>query len=163
MADVTTLGLILIALAIAVGIVGIVLPVLPGVLLCWAAVLVWAIFEGTGAAWLLFAIASVLALASQLLKYLIPGQRMRAAEVPWTTIAAGGALGIVGFFVIPIIGLVVGFVLGVYAAERSRFGNHEQAWPSTVEAVKAVGLAILIELAAGLLIAAGWFGTVLFF
>jgi hypothetical protein len=64
-------------------------------------------------------------------------------------------LGVVGFFVIPVIGLVVGFVLGVYLAELRRVGVN-QAWPATVHALKAVGLSILIELLATLCAAAAW-------
>ena len=52
-----------------------------------------------------------------------------------------------GFFVVPVVGLVLGFVAGVYAAERRRVGV-EAAWPSTLAALRAVGLCILIELAA---------------
>ena len=48
------------------------------------------------------------------------------------------------------------FVAGIYLVERVRLGNHRSAWPSTVHALKAVGLAILIELFAGLLIATTW-------
>ena len=62
------------------------------------------------------------------------------------------ALGVVGFFVVPVVGLFVGFVLGVYLAERRRVGG-AAAWPSTKEALRAVGLSILIELAAGVLAA----------
>ena len=55
------------------------------------------------------------------------------------------ALGVVGFFVIPVVGLFVGFVLGIYLAERRRVGQAD-AWPSTKAALRAVGLSILIEL-----------------
>lgn len=158
----TTIGLIIIGLVIAVGLAGIILPVLPGLLLCWGAILAWAVFEGTGNAWIVFASVSVLFLLSQVVKYLIPGQWMRSADVAWTTLATGGLLGIVGFFVVPVIGLPLGFVAGVYAAERLQLGGHAAAWQSTVYAVKAVGLAILIELAAGLFGAAGWLAAVLF-
>lgn len=158
----TTLGLVLVGLAIAVGIFGIVVPVLPGLLLCWGAVLAWALFERTAAAWILLAAATAVVAVSQLVKYLVPGRRMRASGVPWSTLAAGGILGIIGFFVVPVVGLALGFLLGVYGAERRRLGGHDVAWPSTVEALRAVGLAILIELAAGLLVAAGWLGTVIF-
>lgn len=158
----TTLGLVIVGAVIAVGIAGIVLPVIPGLLLCWGAVLVWALFERTPAAWVVLGTATVLVLVSQVVKYLVPGRRMRAAGVPWRTLATGGLLGIVGFFVIPVIGLFLGFVAGVYGAERLRLGGHDAAWPSTTAALRAVGLAILIELAAGLLVAAGWLGAVLF-
>ena len=44
----------------------------------------------------------------------------------------GGVLGVVGFFVIPVIGLPLGFVLGVYLSELSRVGV-DRAWPATVQ------------------------------
>jgi hypothetical protein len=54
-----------------------------------------------------------------------------------------------------VIGLFVGFVLGVYAAERRRLGA-TAAGPATRHALKAVGLSILIELTASLLAIAAW-------
>ena len=63
-------------------------------------------------------------------------------------------LGIVGFFVIPVVGLFLGFVLGIYLAELSRLKESALAWPSTRRALGAVGWSILIELVTGL-IAAG--------
>ncbi len=65
-----------------------------------------------------------------------------------------------GFFVIPVIGLFIGFVLGVYLAEHRRVGA-SAAWPSTQQALKAVGVSILIELAAGIVAALVWFVGVL--
>jgi uncharacterized protein YqgC (DUF456 family) len=65
-------------------------------------------------------------------------------------------LGLVGFFVVPVVGLLLGFVLGVYLAERGRLGQHQAAWTSTVVALKAAGVSMLIELLTGLLMAATW-------
>jgi uncharacterized protein YqgC (DUF456 family) len=154
-------GLVVIGLAIFAGLVGVVVPLLPGLVLSWGAVLVWALAERTPAAWTVLTVASLLLLASQVLKYVVPGRRMRQAGVPWQTMAAGGVLGIIGFVVVPVVGLVIGFVLGVYLAERARLRSHQEAWQSTVHAVKAVGVSILIELGAGLLIAAAWLGAVI--
>ena len=150
------LGLVLVGVAILIGLVGIVVIVLPGLLLVWAAVAVWALVERTGVAWGVLGFATVLVAMGTAAKYVLPGRRMRDAGVPGRSILAGVALGIVGFFVIPVVGLLIGFVLGIYLAERIRLGGHGAAWPSTVHALKAVGLAILIELLAGLLIAATW-------
>jgi uncharacterized protein len=154
-------GLVLVGIAILVGLLGVLLPALPGLLLVWAAVLVWALIERTTAAWIVLASASVLVAVSQVVKYLVPGRRMRAAGVPWTSLAGGGALAIIGFFVVPVVGAFLGFVLGVYLAERLRLGDHSLAWSSTVHALKAVGLSMLIELGAGLLVAGAWLATVL--
>jgi hypothetical protein len=54
----------------------------------------------------------------------------------------------------------LGFVVGIYAAEVLRLRDHRAAWPSTIHALKAAGVSVLIELVAGLIIAAGWLTTV---
>jgi len=154
-------GLVLVGLAIAIGLVGVVLPILPGLLLVWAAVLVWALVEGGALAWTVFAFATILVAASQVMKYLLPGRRLQAAGVPTRSMVVGGVLGVIGFFVVPVVGLLLGFVLGVYVAERVRLGTHGGAWGSTVHAIKAAGLSIAIELAAGLVVAASWLAAVL--
>jgi uncharacterized protein len=148
---------LLCGLAIAAGVVGVVVPVLPGLLLCWLGVLAWAVFaDGGWVKWLVFAVVTGLAAAGTVVKYLWPGRNLKRSGVPNRTLLAGGVLGLVGFFVIPIVGLVLGFVLGVWLAERVRLGDNQRAWPSTVYALKAAGLSMLIELAAALAIAATW-------
>ena len=106
-------------------------------------------------AWSVTVVAVGLLLVGALLKYLVPGRRLTEAGVPTRTLWSGAALGIVGFFVIPVVGLLVGFVMGVYAAERVRVGGGE-AGRSTVAALRAVGLSLAIELLAALLAAATW-------
>jgi uncharacterized protein YqgC (DUF456 family) len=146
---------VLVALAIAVGVVGVVVPLLPGSLLVLGAILVWAIDLGTGTAWAVFAVAAVVIALGSVVKYAVPGRRLKEVGVPSSTLLLGGLLGVVGFFVIPVVGLVVGFVLGVYLAELNRVGR-AAAWPATVHALKAVGLSMLIEVSANLVAAAVW-------
>jgi len=94
--------------------------------------------------------------AGILVKYLWPARRMKAADVSGRTLAAGAVLGVVGFFVIPVAGLLVGFVLGVYLAELVQRRDQRRAWASTVHAVKGVALSVGVELTAALLAAAAW-------
>lgn len=155
-----TWGSLIVALAIAVGLVGVVVPLLPGLLLVWGAVAVWAIVEGGIAAYVLLGVGTALALAAQVVKYLVPGRRLQRAGVPNRSLLLGGLLGVVGFFVVPVLGLLLGFVLGIYLAERARLGAHTTAWTSTRHALTAVGLSVLLELVAALVIAIGWAGTV---
>lgn len=146
---------VLVALAIAVGIAGIIVPVLPGTLLVLGAILVWSVQVGTSTGWVVFAVAALLLVGGTVVKYLVPGRRLKASGVPNRTLLVGALLAFVGFFVIPVIGMFIGFVLGVYLAERARVGGG-QAWPSTVAALKAVGVSILIELVAAFLAAVTW-------
>ncbi len=73
----------------------------------------------------------------------------------------GALLGIVGFFVVPVVGLVLGFVLGVYGAEVQRLGSHRSAWASTKVALRAVGLSLAIEMFGALIAAGAWLAAVL--
>lgn len=155
-------GEFLVAIAILVGLVGIVVAAIPGLILIWGAVLVWALVEQTGTGWFVLGLATVLTVAGQVVKYLIPGRRLREAGIPGRSIFFGAVLSVVGLFVIPLVGFIIGFVLGVYLAERYRLGSHALAWPSTMQAMRAAGLSILIELLAGLWIAGSWAITVLF-
>lgn len=146
---------VLVALAIAVGLVGILVPVLPGSVLVLGAILVWAWELGSATAWVVFGVAAAVLVLGGVVKYLVPNRRLKVAGIPASTQWIGAALGIVGFFVIPVVGLLIGFVLGVYLAEYGRLGARA-AWPSTKHALKAVGLSILIELAAGLVATFIW-------
>jgi uncharacterized protein len=154
-------GIFLVAFAIAVGLVGIVVPLLPGMLLVYGAILVWAAVEHTVASWVTLAIVTVVVGATTAVKYVWPVRRMRRAEVPASTLVIGGVLGVVGFFVIPVFGLVIGFVLGVYLAELLRRRDYRRAWASTVHAVKGVGLSMGVEFAGAFAAAVIWLLAVL--
>jgi uncharacterized protein YqgC (DUF456 family) len=146
---------------ILVGILGVLIPVLPGLLLCWAGVLVWAFLGDAGAVrWVVLGLATAVAVAGTVVKYLWPGKRLKSTGVPTTTLLAGGVLAVIGFFVVPVVGLVLGFVLGIWLAERLRLGAG-RAWPSTRQALAAVGLSLLVEFVAALGIAVVWLFGVL--
>ncbi len=140
---------------ILAGLVGVVVPVLPALPLVWGGVLVWALGRNDAAGWATLLAATAIAAVGLVVKYLLPGRRLRASGVPLGSMLAGGALGVAGFFVVPVVGAVLGFVLGVYLAERVRVGA-PAAWPSTRSALAAVGWSMAIELLAGLLVAATW-------
>ena len=149
-------GIVLVALAIAIGLVGIIVMVFPGTLLIYAAIAVWAFMVRGTVAWVVLGVVTVVLGVSLLVKYLWPARRMRAADVSGGTLAVGAVAGVIGFFVIPVVGLVVGFVAGVYLAELARRRDNKRAWASTVHAVKGVALSMGVELAGGLLATAAW-------
>jgi len=155
-------GELLVGAAILVGLLGIVLPILPGVLLIFAAIAVWAFVTGGTAAWSVLAVAAVALLVTGIVKYTWPGKRLQQAGVPNRSLIVAGLLGIVGFFVVPVVGLFLGFLLGMYLSEVQRHRTHRAAWVATVAATKAVALSILVELLGGLVAASAWLGAVLF-
>ena len=76
------LGLAVVGVAIATGIVGVVVPVLPGALLVWAAIVVWALAVGSATGWAVLAVATLAIGGAQVVKVLVPGRRLRDADVP---------------------------------------------------------------------------------
>ncbi len=146
---------VLVAVGISVGLVGVVIPLLPGALLAWAAIVVWGVTVGTATGWAVVGVATAVIAVGQIVKYTIPGRRLRADGVPQRSLAFGGMLAIVGFFVVPVVGVLIGFVLGIYASELQRVGA-QAAWPSTKAALRAVGVSMLIELTSTLLAAVIW-------
>ncbi|MEU4688397.1 DUF456 domain-containing protein [Actinoplanes sp. NPDC023714] len=144
-------------LLIALGAIGVLLPMLPGLLMSWTGVLLWAFLGGGSASvrWAVLAVVTVIAAGGLVIKFLWPGKKLKSTGVPNSALLAGGVLGLIGFFVVPVVGLVLGFVLGIWLVEMNRLGS-ERAWPSTRSAIAAVGLSLLVELASALAIAVIW-------
>ena len=147
------------AVAIAVfvvGVLGIVIPVLPGLLLCVAAVLLWSVQTGGAIAWTTFGVVLALYALGVTLQVLLPGRRMKREGVGGLTLALGVVGAIIGFFVIPVIGLPFGFVLGIFAAEFLRFRDRDRAWSATKSALRGVLHSMGIELSTALAIVLTW-------
>lgn len=159
--DTDTLTTVLVALAIFIGLLGIVVPLLPGVILVYAAIAVWAFVEHSIVSWVVLGVVTVLIGTTTAIKYLWPVKRMRAANVSSWSLFAGALLGIVGFFLIPVVGLILGFPLGVYLAELYRLSDRRRAWASTVHALKGVALSMLVEFTGAMLATGVWVAGVL--
>ena len=153
---------LLLLLVMLVGLVGVLLPVLPGLLLIGLAGLAWAGLDGGGAArWTVFAAMIVILLVGTVVKYVLPARSARTTGAPRSTVLLGAVGAIVGFFVIPVVGLVIGGVGAVFLAELRRLGDTGSAWRSTRAVLVGVGVGVLIELAAGLLAILVWIAGVL--
>ncbi len=147
---------LLCGIAIGVGVLGTIVPVLPGSLLVGFAVLVWAIVVHSPGAWLVLAIVLVLLGGGEVFKYLTAGKKMVSSGVPKSSLLLAGLVGIAGFFVIPVLGLLIGFVAGLALAEYARHRQWPATWAATRTALAAVGIIVLVELATTLLSAAVW-------
>ena len=152
----SVLGEVLVGLGIAVGLVGIVIQVLPGNVLVLGSVLVWAWVTGGTTAWVCFAVAAVAIGVAELGQWVLAGRHMRRAAVPWSTLAVAGIAGVVGFFVVPVVGLFLFFAGAVFLAELARRRDAASAWRATVAALQATVITIGVQLAGGLVAAVVW-------
>lgn len=150
-------GELLVAAVIVIGLIGIVVPILPGTLLIVCALFVWALVVG-GWAWSVFAAAILVVAVGEVIKYLVAGKSLRTDGIPNRTVVIGGLVGIVGFFVVPVIGLLLGFVVGAIVSELVRTRGLEQAWRGALAALKAAAKTIGIELLFALVATSIWTG-----
>src|SRR5688500_7349918 len=110
-----------VATVMAIGVLGTLLPFVPGLPIVWAAALAYGVIAGFGpVGWFAFAFITVIFGAGMIAGFLFPQRRLAASGAPRSTMLAGLALGIVGFFVIPVVGLPLGAATGVWLAEMSR-------------------------------------------
>ena len=147
---------LVVLLVMLVGLVGVVVPVLPGLLLVWGAGVVWAWVGGGAGHWAVAAALTLLLVVGTLTKYVLPARSATGAGAPRRTLAVGAVGAVVGFFVIPVVGLLVGGVAGIYLAERARLRSDAAAWRSTRAVLLGIGLGVLVELVTGALMVAIW-------
>ncbi|MEU8961279.1 MULTISPECIES: DUF456 domain-containing protein [unclassified Streptomyces] len=142
------------------GLCGVLVPGVPGPAIVWAAVAWWALDDTTGLAWAVLAGATGVLLLNQALRPLLPPRRFKGAGVSRRSVLTAGASAVVGFFVLPVLGGIAGFLGGLYGAERVRLGSRADAWASARTALRAGGYSVMAELFACLLVAGAWLGAV---
>ncbi|MFC5370679.1 DUF456 domain-containing protein [Arcanobacterium bovis] len=138
---------ILVVIAYAVAIAGIIVPVLPGTILIVASTFVWALVVGGNTGWITFGLVTVFSAIGITASYVLTGKRLKDAQVPNSSILWGGAGAAIGFFAIPVLGIFIGFTVGLFLAEMRRQKDGMSAAASTWLALKSLGIGILIELA----------------
>ena len=149
---------------LVIGALGTIFPILPGSILVIIGLLIWAIVIGGPVGWTVFGIGLLLSGSGMAASALLTGKRLKQREIPNRSILTGAVVGVAGAFVIPVVGLFLGFVLGLYASEWYRLRDPKQAWDASVVAMKSVGLGMLIEFAcAGTAIAVWLVGLFLHF
>lgn len=146
---------LLVGLAIAVGVAGTLLPILPGLGLIWIAALVFGILEGFGiAGWTAMVIITGLAIAGTAAAIRVPQRAAAAGGISWKGQLLAVALAIVGFFVVPVVGAPIGFVAGVYLVARQQAST--RAWEVTKSTLRALLVAAGLQFVAGLAMALTW-------
>ena len=151
-------------LLLAVAVLGTIIPILPGSILTVITLIAWAWILGSPAAWTAAIIGSGLAIAGMSASAVLTGRTMRREKIPSGPVIVGVVCAIVGMFVIPVIGLFLGFAVGLLCAEYVRRRDLKAAARSSWEALKSMGLGILLEFGCAALAASSFaIGTLVHF
>jgi uncharacterized protein len=148
-------------LALIVGLLGLIVPVFPGLVVMWLGTLAYAIIQNaagnmTGWKWALFGIITILMITGSIADNLIIARKMRDKYVPWSSILWAFAAGIIAsLFFTPIIGLVAAPV-GLFLAESTRLKNRDAAVESTKAYMIGWGWAFGARFLIGLVMIGFW-------
>ncbi|MCM2386979.1 DUF456 family protein [Streptomyces albipurpureus] len=153
--------LLLVGLVMSLGLVGVMVPGVPGRWLVWAAMLWWSLHEQSGLAWVLLVASTAVLLIDQVVMWLLPPRRLRGVGITRRMAVFAGVGAVVGFFLVPVVGAVPGFIGGIYGSERQRLGGHGQAMASTRTVMRAAGASVLVELFGCLLVVGAWLGAII--
>ena len=119
-----------------VGLLGLIVPVFPGLTVMWLGTLVYALIQNAagnmnGWKWFLFGLITVLMIIGNIADNIIIARKMRDKYVPWSSIFWAFTAGIVAsLFFTPLIGLAAA-PAGLFLAEMSRLKNRAAAVDST--------------------------------
>jgi uncharacterized protein len=148
---------VLAVLVMLVGLFGVVIPVLPGLLLVWLTSVGTTLWMGTDASgWAVAALLTVMFAAGTAASIWLPARQGRRGGAPTSSLAAAALGAFVGFFLIPVVGLLIGGGLGFVLAEFRRFGEWQPAFRSLARVIGAYGIGVLIELVIGVMMIGTW-------
>ena len=143
------------------GLLGLFIPVFPGLTVMWIATLVYAIFQAglgnmTWVGWLLFVFITLLMIGGNVLDNIIIAKHVRDKNVPWSSIIWAFAAGIVvSLFLTPIAGIIAS-PLGLYLAEWYRLKEKQPAFDNTKAWMTGWGWSLAARFGIGVVMIAFW-------
>jgi uncharacterized protein len=130
---------------LAVAAIGTVYPALPGSALAIVTLIAWAWIVGSPAAWTAAVIGSLIAVVGWSASAVLTGRKLKQQQIPKRSVLVAIVSAVVGMFLIPVVGLFVGFGAGLLLSELARRRDLRSALASSVETLKATGIGILVE------------------
>jgi uncharacterized protein len=140
-----------------IGLVGTVLPFVPGLPLIVVAAFIWVIADGADRGqWLVFTVVAAVAVGALIASSVIPARRASKAGANGWVLALGAVGLLIGAIVIPVVGALVGWPLGVFVGEWLHTGDPGVAWKTTRETIVGLGISTAIQLVAGVICVGVW-------
>lgn len=135
------------------GLVGTLIPIIPGVLLMWLTVFIYAWADGfTAVSTASFVIITLIALFTGTadIWLTLVGAKKGGASLKSMLIGTLGA--IVGSFILPILGTIAGYIAGVLLGEYWQHGDWEIAKKAGLGGLAGWGIATVIQFIGGIFI-----------
>jgi uncharacterized protein YqgC (DUF456 family) len=152
---------ILTFLVLISGLLGLLIPVFPGLTVMWLGTLVYAVVMAIAgrmgwAGWLLFVFITLLMIGGNIVDNIIIAKHMRDKEIPWSSILISFAAGIlVSLFLTPLVGMIASPV-GLFLAEWYRLKDKPSALANTKAWMTGWGWSFLARFGIGIVMILLW-------
>ena len=142
---------------ILVGLVGLIIPIFPGIVVIWLATLAYGIVVGFNLLGIIiFVVLTLLMIAGTTADNFLMAAGSRKGGASWWTIAAGLLAGTIGTIVFPPFGGLIAAPLVILLIEFLRVREFNQAWRATGGLVAGWGLSFFVRLGIGVLMLVLW-------
>ncbi len=151
----------LVLFVLLAGLLGLLIPVFPGLTIMWLGTLVYAVVQAmngnmTWVDWLLFALITILMIGGNIIDNIIIAKHVRDKNVPWSSIIWAFVAGIlVSIFFTPLAGMVAS-PAGLYLAERRRLNDKQAALANTKAWMTGWGWSLAARFGIGLVMVLFW-------
>ncbi|MCL4559991.1 MAG: DUF456 domain-containing protein [Chloroflexi bacterium] len=147
----------LVLLVMLAGLVGLMIPIFPGVTVIWLAALGYGVATAfSGSAWIFFAIITILMLAGNIVDNVIMNATARSRGASWLSLGTGLLAGIAGSLLLPPLGGIPAAILAVFAVELIRLKDWRKALHLTGGMALGCGWAYFARVGIGMLMIGLW-------
>jgi len=152
-----TTVIVLTVLTMLVGLFGLIIPIFPGNVVMWLAVLVYGLVFGFGRLGaIIFAIITLLMLVAVVADNVLMGAKAREKGADWGSIILALIAGVVGTMIFPPIGGLIAAPLALYLAELQRRRDAEEAMNVVKALLTGWGLAFVVRFGIGVVMLGLW-------
>ena len=144
-----------------VGLLGLLIPVFPALVVMWLATLIYALIENaagrmTWVGWTLFTLITVFMLFGSVIDNIIIAQKMRGQSIPWSSIGLAFLAGILAsIFFTPLVGMAAS-PLSLFGVEYLRLRDRKLAFTSAKTYMIAWGWSFAAVFGVGVLMILLW-------
>ncbi len=140
-----------------VGLLGLVVPIFPGIVVIWLAALGYGLAAGFGTTgtWV-FAVLTLLMLAGVTVDNVLTARGAHQGGAKWYSIAAALVAGVAGTYFFPPLGGLIAAPLVLFGAEYLRQRNAHTAWKATRGYLWGCGWAFIVRFGLGVVMIGLW-------
>jgi uncharacterized protein len=141
-----------------IGLVGVIIPIFPGILVIWLAALGYGLLSGFDTlGWVMFVFISLAMVAGLTVDNILMGVGARKGGASWWAIIIGFVAGVIGTLIFPPIGGLIAAPAAVMLWEFRRGKNWGRAWLATRGLALGWFISIVARFGIGSLMIGLWF------